>query len=296
MDMPRSLLSTIRLNFLYVDHYTFNRDWVYPESYVPYCMVRYIVKGSAVFQIDGAEYIARENQVAYIPEGCFLACHSLVDELQFISIRFVMTARLNDNDFLTEFFHLSPINEASESEMLGFFQAVYRNATSQNASRYFHIRGNLELILAHLIEQNASTEKVETQQTVPPKQTTYDLAYFQRREKRTDAVKRDPRIQVVVDYLIAHPDEPFDSKYLSQMAGMSPSSLRRLFKAHTGKTPGDFLKELRLMTAARRLLTTDDRISDIAYEVGFDDQNYFSRIFKEVFGLSPSQYRCISRE
>lgn len=67
-------------------------------------------------------------------------------------------------------------------------------------------------------------------------------------------IKQDPRHQVVVDYFIAHPTEPFDTKFLSDMAQMSPSSLRRHFKEHTGKSPGDFVKELRMVTAARRLL------------------------------------------
>ena len=75
----------------------------------------------------------------------------------------------------------------------------------------------------------------------------------------------------------------------------SPSSLRRLFKEHTGKSPGAFVKDLRMTTAARRLLVTDQRISAIAYELGFDDPNYFARIFKSVFGVSPQEYRAASR-
>ena len=51
-----------------------------------------------------------------------------------------------------------------------------------------------------------------------------------------------------------------------------------------------------MMTAARRLLVTNDRVSTIAYELGFDDQNYFARMFKSVFGVSPNQYRKASRE
>lgn len=296
MDVPRSLLSTMRFNFLYVDRYLFSKGWVYPESYVPYCMVRYILKGKAVFRINGSEYMVRENQVAYIPDGCFLACHALEDEFQFISIRFVVTARLNGNDFLTEFFHLSPISDISDPEVLSYFQEVYRSATSQTISRFFRIRGNLELILASLVDQNTSSQDSSGHQATVNTQDTFNLDYIRHREKRSEEIKRDPRIQVVVEYLIAHPEEPFDSKYLSDMAGMSPSSLRRHFKEHTGKTPGDFIKDLRLVTAARRLLTTDERISHIAYEVGFDDQNYFSRMFKEAFGVSPSQYRKISRE
>ena len=103
-------------------------------------------------------------------------------------------------------------------------------------------------------------------------------------------------MQVVVDYLVAHPSEPFDSEFLARMADMSPSSLRRLFKEHTGKSPGAFVRDLRMTTAARRLLVTDQRISTIAYELGFDDANYFARIFKSVFGVSPQEYRAASRE
>ena len=98
-----------------------------------------------------------------------------------------------------------------------------------------------------------------------------------------------------MDYLVAHPAEPFDSEFLARMADMSPSSLRRLFKEHTGKSPGAFVKDLRMPTAARRLLVTNQRISAIAYELGFDDPNYFARIFKSVFGVSPQEYRAASR-
>lgn len=103
MHIPPSLYSAMRFNFLYVDRYVFHKGWVYPETYVPYCMLRYILKGSAVFTINGVEYQVHENQVAYIPDSCMLECHALGDDFEFISIRFTVTVRLNDNDFLAEF-------------------------------------------------------------------------------------------------------------------------------------------------------------------------------------------------
>lgn len=72
MHIPPSLYSAMRFNFLYVDRYVFHKGWVYPETYVPYCMLRYILKGSAVFTINGVEYQVHENQVAYIPDSCML--------------------------------------------------------------------------------------------------------------------------------------------------------------------------------------------------------------------------------
>ena len=153
MHIPPSLYSAMRFNFLYVDRYVFHKGWVYPETYVPYCMLRYILKGSAVFTINGVEYQVHENQVAYIPDSCMLECHALGDDFEFISIRFTVTVRLNDNDFLAEFFHIPPVTENAEQAVLSYFQEVHCNATSRNSSRLFRIRGNLELILAWLVEQ-----------------------------------------------------------------------------------------------------------------------------------------------
>lgn len=150
----------------------------------------------------------------------------------------------------------------------------------------------MELILAWLVEQTPEAVLEESE----GHEADFSIESIRHREARSSAIKQDPRIQVVVDYFIAHPTEPFDTKFLSDMAQMSPSSLRRHFKEHTGKSPGDFVKELRMVTAARRLLVTNDRVSTIAYELGFDDQNYFARMFKSVFGVSPNQYRKASRE
>ena len=292
MHIPPSLYSSMRFNFLYVDRYVFRRGWTYPDSYVPYCMLRYILKGRAEFVISGERYIVEENQVCYIPEGCRLECHALEDEFSFISIRFTTTVQLDGSDFLSEYKRQPRVTRQGDGEVLDYFQTVYRNATTQNTSKLFRIRGNLELILAWLVEHTPQALVEESDQP----EADLSVEGLRRRETRSHAIRRDPRVQVVVDYLVAHPSEPFDSEFLARMADMSPSSLRRLFKEHTGKSPGAFVRDLRMTTAARRLLVTDQRISTIAYELGFDDANYFARIFKSVFGVSPQEYRAASRE
>ncbi len=291
MHIPPSLYASMRFNFLYADRYVFRRGWNYPDKYVPYCMLRYILTGRADFLMDGERYTVERNQVCYIPEGCRLECHALEDEFSFISIRFATTVQLNGSDFLSEYFRIPRVTRQADPEVLGYFQQVYENATSQNTSKLFRIRGNLELILAWLVEH---TPEALVEESVQP-EADCSVEGLRRREDRTHASHRDPRIQVVVDYLVAHPAEPFDSEFLARMADMSPSSLRRLFKEHTGKSPGAFVKDLRMTTAARRLLVTNQRISAIAYELGFDDPNYFARIFKSVFGVSPQEYRAASR-
>lgn len=292
--IPQSLYSAMRFNFLYVDKYTFHSGWFFPEDYIPYCLLRFITRGEAVFKINGEEIIVHKNEIAYIPEGAVMSCWALSDNIEFYSIRFCVTARLNDSDFLGEYFHIPTITKNAQESVLPYFQEIYQSATSQNPSRLFRIRGNLELILAYLTQRaNAEGEaEAPSEHDVPD---AHSLEAIRRRNAKTQNINRDPRIQVVVDYLTPHLNESFTIQSLSEMAQVSQTSFRRLFKAHTGKSPSDYIRELRMTSAARMLLTSDREIAEIGYQVGFSDANYFSRTFRQVFGVSPHQYRRISR-
>lgn len=292
--IPQSLYSAMRFNFLYVDKYTFHSGWFFPEDYIPYCLLRFITRGEAVFKINGEEIIVHKNEIAYIPEGAVMSCWALSDNIEFYSIRFCVTARLNDSDFLGEYFHIPTITKNAQEGVLTYFQEIYQGATSQNPSRLFRIRGNLELILAYLTQRaNAEGEaEAPSEHDVPD---AHSLEAIRRRNAKTQNINRDPRIQVVVDYLTPHLNESFTIQSLSEMAQVSQTSFRRLFKAHTGKSPSDYIRELRMTSAARMLLTSDREIAEIGYQVGFSDANYFSRTFRQVFGVSPHQYRRISR-
>ena len=291
MEIPPSLYTSMRFNFLYVDKYIFHENWVYPKSYIPYCMLRYILKGDAVFSIDGDSFKIHAGQVAYIPEGCYLSCHSHSKEFQFISIRFTTTCQLEHSDFLSVYFNIPTLTPHPHEKVFGYFNEVYRNATSEDASRIFRIRGNLELILASLV----SEESIFSSKNIQEPESSFSLASIRHREARS-ALKSDSRIQVLVEYMVTHPTESFTIPSLCKMANISASTLLRLFKQHTGKTPRDFIRELRMVTAARQLLVTDERVSTIAYELGFDNLSHFSKKFKSVYGMSPQQYRKVSRE
>ena len=78
---------------------------------------------------------------------------------------------------------------------------------------------------------------------------------------------------------------------LCKISKMCKSSLMEYFKNATGTTPLQYQLHLRISQAA--LLLNDDKlnISEIALQCGFTDSNYFSRQFKRITGLSPSEYR-----
>ena len=89
--------------------------------------------------------------------------------------------------------------------------------------------------------------------------------------------------------------KPLRVAELAKMAGMSVTNFFRNFKAATGTSPIDWLRRERINQAKHRLLETGASIAAIAEQTGFYDQFYFSRDFKRMTGVTPSQYRLRER-
>ncbi|MCH8558503.1 MAG: response regulator [Balneolia bacterium] len=89
-------------------------------------------------------------------------------------------------------------------------------------------------------------------------------------------------------------DEQFGVEDYAELLNMSVSQLNRKLNALVGQPAGNFIRSLRLQRSAELLNQTNKTIAEICFEVGFNDQAYFSRSFKKQFGKSPSAFRKLS--
>jgi YesN/AraC family two-component response regulator len=86
-------------------------------------------------------------------------------------------------------------------------------------------------------------------------------------------------------------DENFDTNQLGHLMGISRVQLFRKLKALTGQSASQVIRSFRLSKAKDMILSTQFNISEIAFEVGFKDPAYFTRVFTKEFGFAPSSLR-----
>nr|WP_297348822.1 AraC family transcriptional regulator [uncultured Glaciecola sp.] len=93
------------------------------------------------------------------------------------------------------------------------------------------------------------------------------------------------------DHIIRTPHSRFSTEVLSKIACMSSSSFFRKFRTHFGVTPTRFANQNRIDLAKKALKKKETMISILSHELGFVDSSHFDRVFRQITGETPSQFR-----
>lgn len=104
-------------------------------------------------------------------------------------------------------------------------------------------------------------------------------------------LNENPVIKKICDYINDNLGQDISLEQMAEYAGVSSFYLSKLFKEEKGVTFINFLTDRRLEKACQLLKGSELSIKEITAQIGYNDQNYFSRLFKNKFGLSPSEYK-----
>lgn len=149
------------------------------------------------------------------------------------------------------------------SKCLDLVEAIYCHRNDADDMERFSNHVRFEELLRFVFQQNASQSHVDIRR----------------------AVERS------IDYVRKHYYEPMTVDQLAADANVARYKYTRIFKEMTGQIPLDFVNTLRIDRAKQLLCKTDDRIHEIAERVGFNNEFYFNRRFKQMVGVAPGQYR-----
>ena len=111
-------------------------------------------------------------------------------------------------------------------------------------------------------------------------------------QKQYFPASRTAKIKEIHSLITSRPEKTFTVEELSEISGMPPASLRKVFKAVYGTPVYQYIKSYK-MKAAAEMLISDRRmnIADIAQRLGYDNASKFSAAFRDVMGVSPQNYR-----
>ena len=98
-------------------------------------------------------------------------------------------------------------------------------------------------------------------------------------------------IKNVLDYINSHYNEPLNAKELAGLSNYSEYYFMKLFRQYTGKTLIEYINDLRLEKSKTILLHSDDSVTEIALECGFNNTSYYIKKFQQANGISPHKFR-----
>ena len=108
---------------------------------------------------------------------------------------------------------------------------------------------------------------------------------------KVDISIESKRVMKVKNYIDEHYRDEINLEQLANLVGMAPTAFSRFFKLRTGKNLSEYIVDIRLGHAARRLVDTSDSISEICWTTGFNTLSNFNRLFRKRKGCNPTEFR-----
>lgn len=199
---------------------------------------------------------------------------------------------------------LNSLEQETEEELLRSLQIFFKELDSlsspiqiNKAVHYLFVR-----IINTMMENNAYYE--DTQLYLEATQMTHNAANLMQlkdhikqwsliimSKMKTYHNRQHKPIQVAKDWIKNNLHENITIKKIAQQVYMNPNYFCDYFKAQTGETILDYVTIARLEKAKELLEKTDLKVYDISIKVGYQDTKYFSRLFKQWMGQTPTQYR-----
>lgn len=179
----------------------------------------------------------------------------------------------------------------------------------------FHHPGNLDLLKARLVELLSVLSRAAAQGGVPINtllnknldyinkvltiETQEDICVwishalddFIESVYKSQDVRKMTQLKPAIDFMQLRYSQPLTLADVAKASHLSVSRLAHLFREEMGVTIVDYLTNLRIHHAKRLLMMSESNCTRICYEVGYNNQSYFTRVFKQITGLTPRQFR-----
>ncbi|MGM9637451.1 MAG: helix-turn-helix domain-containing protein [Eubacteriales bacterium] len=256
----------------------------------------FVIKGRMEVVTDGKTVVLSENEIHTVPP---LLYHTVRipegESCTYYSVHFDFVHLGRENDFSPEEVYISKCNRNLESVPMN--EHLKRRPMVEPGEGILPEKltvddpaGYTDLLKSMIRIQREKPFAWEIDLKCAMLSLLKRILLDRRRQGTKPPERTMEHFMAITAYLFDHFNEPIDFEKLSRMFGYSYSSFRKKFKEKTGKSPHEYLTDLRLEQAVTLLSSCLYTVSEVAWMVGYEDVSYFSRLFRKRKGRSPSAF------
>jgi AraC family transcriptional regulator len=280
-DFNPMLLFAQKYEFIQIEHSPLRR--CYANAII------FVEEGSGTLILNGVEHAMQAGSIVFIAAGVPHQWISSKEELMIHRCAYFDWTYTSRPDFNYQKDYFTSIEQPFREEWASFLPNLKLHTVMEVS--------NISIWLSHY---NAFTQPPAILGARSPIESLQYNAAFQTFlfQYLSFAAKNDswyePRIAQILEKIEYIPFEQveIDLYQWAKELKMGKSRFHQLFKNETGYTPKEYVQRRRLYQSAEDLCTTNLTVTEIAHKYNFSSIHYFSRLFRNVMGLSPSQYKA----
>lgn len=224
-----------------------------PDSPIPYYDFTFVLKGEMTYAVNGKLYKLCENDAILIKPGERRERIASTVGAKYVSYNFTA---LDDGAIPKKTF-LNNIISHDIKSLISIFSAAHISNIYSSREKATNILNYILLEIKDILELESNNK----------------------------------RIISIIKYIDEHISEPITLTTASNHIGLTKEYTSHIFKKETGKNVTEYINERKLTIAKEMILETKYSLSHISERVGYENYSYFSKIFKERYGISPRKLR-----
>lgn len=224
---------------------------------IPFYDLTIVLSGELTYIADNQTIVLKKNDAMLLPPGTIRSRNAGCEPTSFISFNFTL---LPDVEL--------PLERYMPNSISADVRKLFTIFTQKYLSSYYHSKAKFINILNYLL---------------------LDLLDV------TTLKSSNEHVQNIIKYIEGHITEKLSLQSISQSIGLTKEYTATIFKKETGRTVTEYINERKMFLAKEYIVHNKMSLNDISNYLGFDNYNYFSRIFKRYFKTTPSDFRNKSK-
>ncbi|OXA95677.1 hypothetical protein B0A75_18580 [Flavobacterium oncorhynchi] len=236
-------------------------------------LVFFVEKGSGMHNVDFTQYAVNDYQVYFVRQG---QVHNWLLNVDTIGFQLMLSPEI--------------VNAFSNLSAFPFFEQNVPSCLSVTQEQFEGLKNHLNEIELILPDNDLSTKEIvllRLHLLLKVLQKDY-LIQFPQHDSSTKPEKMIKKFNSLIDN---HFNEEFSVNFYADKLNITPNYLNILSQRYLKSPAGDIIKERTILEAKRLLTSTDLSIKEIAYQLGFNDNGYFSKVFKKYTGKTPGDFK-----